>query len=122
MNGQRTEFSNLASAGAGEVTYTNTWSRCVGVASRISCRNNGGNRNVFRLRMGAVKNEITRYALARGVMNRVTSFAAAASRRYRFGYETTALVRQCWLSMDMTGSFFRCPTWQVSGSKSVMTR
>ena len=40
---------------------------------------------MLRLRMGALKNEITRYALARGVISFVTIFAAAASRRYFFG-------------------------------------
>jgi hypothetical protein len=35
--------------------------------------------------MGALKKEITRYALARGVISRVTILAAAASRRYWLG-------------------------------------
>src|SRR5450432_3467332 len=94
----------------------------LGFALRISWRSNGGNRNVLFFLTGAVKKEITRYALARGVMRRVTSFAAAASLRYSLGYDTTALVRQCWLSMETIGRPFLCPAWQVRGSKSVMTR
>src|SRR5205823_14549616 len=80
----------------------------------------GGKTKVFRLRTGAGKKERTRYASARGVIRRVMSFTAAASRLWWRGVAASVLVRQCWLSMEITGRCLRWPAWQVKGSKSVI--
>ena len=84
MKRQRTELSNFASAGA--ASHIDEYVIAFQLARpREFPGATAWKQDVSRLLIGAAEKEITRQALARGVIEASYSLAAAASRRYCFG-------------------------------------